>query len=160
MEPAPLDHDVVLLLEACSAAFSDRLLAEVRAAVGGDVRVADGYVFQHVMGDGIRVTELAERLGVTQQAASKQVADLEARGLIEREADPGDRRASRITLSRRGQAAVDAARAARRQMNEELEELLGPRKAAALRRHLVDVADSAGAIDRMAARRLRPEAAR
>jgi len=160
MEPAALHDDVVLLLEACSAAFSDRVLAEVRAVVGSDVRFSDGYVFQHLMADGIRVTELAERLGVTQQAASKQVADLVARGLVEREADPDDRRASRVTLSRRGQAAVDAARAARRAMNEEVDELLGPRRAAALRRHLQAVADATGALDHMAARRLRPETAR
>lgn len=160
MEPGPLHDDVVLLFEACSAAFSDRVLAEVRAAVGGDVRFGDGYVFQHLMGDGIRVTELAERLGVTQQAASKQVADLAARGLVERDADPADRRASRVTLSARGRAAVDAARVARRAMNDEVDELLGARRAAALRRHLQTVAEETGALEHLAARRLRPETAR
>lgn len=160
MEPAALGDDVVLLIEACSAAFSDRVLAEVRAAVGEDVRVADGYVFQHLMGDGIRVTELAERLGVTQQAASKQVADLAARGLVDREPDPEDRRAMRVTLARRGQAAVDAARRSRRAMNDEVDALLGPRRSAALRRHLLELAVSTGALDHLAGRRLRPETAR
>ena len=160
MEPMALHDDVVLLLEACSAAFSDRVLAEVRDAVGEDVRFGDGYVFQHLMGGGIGVTALAERLGVTQQAASKQVADLVARGLVERGADPDDRRASRVTLSPRGQAAVDAGRAARRAVNDEIDELLGPRGSAALRRHLQTVADGTGALEHMAARRLRPETAR
>ncbi len=160
MEPAALADDVVLLLEACNAATSDRVLAEVRAAVGEDVRFADGYVFQHLTGDGIRVTELAERLGVTQQAASKQVADLAGRGLVDREPDPEDRRATRVSLSRRGQSAVDAARRTRQAMNDEVDELLGPRTAAALRRHLLELAASTGAIDHMAARRLRPETAR
>ena len=36
---------------------------------------------------------LAERLEVTQQAASKSVADLERRGYVERTPDPDDARA-------------------------------------------------------------------
>jgi hypothetical protein len=50
------------------------------------------------------IGSLAERLGVSQQAASKAVADLERRGCVRREADPADGRARRVALTARGDA--------------------------------------------------------
>ena len=74
------ERDLVLLLEACTARVDVEVLQAVRAAAGS-VRHADGYVFQHLLDGPITPTELARRLGVSQQAASKQVADMaEPRG--------------------------------------------------------------------------------
>ena len=67
---------------------SDRLTAEGF----GDTRSADGVVVQHLVDGPRSITDLAARMGVTQQAASKSVADLEARGYVARRIDPEDRR--------------------------------------------------------------------
>jgi MarR family transcriptional regulator, organic hydroperoxide resistance regulator len=56
-----------------------------------------------------RVGDLAQRLRITVGGASKLVDRVEATGLIRRTADPGDRRASRVTLTPQGNATLEAA---------------------------------------------------
>ena len=68
----------------------------------GDLRFADGVVFQHLVPGPIAIGALAERLGVTQQAASKAVADLERRGYVERAAGAADGRVRHVSLTARG----------------------------------------------------------
>lgn len=156
----PSDDDLVLLVQACSAAFGDRILSRVRSAAGEAVRFNDGYVFQHLVTGPISITELAAKLRVTQQAASKQVADLESRQLVRRRADPADGRAKLAELSPRGWRAVEASRDAREQLHNEIAELLGPRRAVATLSALREISDHLGALDTMAGRRMRPEADR
>jgi DNA-binding MarR family transcriptional regulator len=50
----------------------------------------------------VRVSDVAERLRVDLSVASRQIAALVAAGYAEREADPDDRRSSRITATERG----------------------------------------------------------
>jgi DNA-binding MarR family transcriptional regulator len=50
----------------------------------------------------VRVSDVAERLRIDLSVASRQVAALVAAGYAEREADPDDRRSSRITATARG----------------------------------------------------------
>lgn len=155
-----IESDVVLLLQACSAALGERVLDDVRAACDTEVRYGDGYVFQHLQAGGCSISELARRLGVTQQAASKQVADLERRGLARRAAHPSDRRTRLVELTPLGRRAIEAGRDSRRALAAEVEALLGARRAGTLRRALLQVSDRFDAVDRMARRELRPESTR
>ena len=155
-----IEADVVLLLQACSAALGERVLEDVRAACGTEVRYGDGYVFQHLQAGACSITELARRLGVTQQAASKQVDDLERRGLARRAPHPSDRRTRLVELTPLGRRAIEAGRESRRAIAAEVESLLGARRAGTLRRALLEVSDRFDAVDRMARRELRPESAR
>lgn len=158
-EPS-LDDDLVLLVQACNAAFGDRVLADVRAAAGRAVRFNDGYVFQHLVPGPMSITGLAARLGISQQAMSKQVADLEDRGLVVRRPDPADGRAKLVELSRKGRRAVEAGRTARQELATEIAELLGSRRTAALVSALREISGHTGAMEHLAARRLRPESDR
>ncbi|WP_320065233.1 MarR family winged helix-turn-helix transcriptional regulator [Micromonospora sp. RTGN7] len=63
--------------------------------------------------DSIRLTDLAARLGVGKATLSRQINALEALGLVRRESDPDDRRASPLSLTAEGQRRFDAARASR-----------------------------------------------
>jgi DNA-binding MarR family transcriptional regulator len=70
-----------------------------------------GSVFRCIDAEGSRLTELAERSGVTKQAIGEVVAELERHGYVERTADPADRRAKIIRLTERGvQGQLAAAR--------------------------------------------------
>jgi DNA-binding MarR family transcriptional regulator len=65
--------------------------------------------------DGTRVTALAEALRIAPRSATEVADSLEARGLVERAADPADRRAVLLRITDSGRAVrdeVDAARAA------------------------------------------------
>src|SRR6266511_3232449 len=76
-----------------------------------DIRPGHGCVFRFIEPGGSRLTQIAERAGMTKQAVGEVVADLERLGYVERVPDPDDRRAKIIRLSERG---WDAARAALR----------------------------------------------
>ena len=69
------------------------------------VRFSDGLIFQHLVGADRTNGELVIRMEVTEQAASKAVADLHKRGWVELEVGPYDRRARRVGLSASGRAA-------------------------------------------------------
>jgi DNA-binding MarR family transcriptional regulator len=66
-------------------------------------------VFRFIDRGGSRLTELAERSGLTKQAVGEVVDDLEGLGYVERVADPGDGRAKIIRLTDRGSEAGEAA---------------------------------------------------
>jgi DNA-binding MarR family transcriptional regulator len=129
-----------------------------RLAAGGfdDVRFADGVIFQHLVGGPRPIGALAERLGVSQQAASKAVADLERRGYVQRVADPADGRTRRAALTARGEAAIEAARRERAGLAGELAERHGADRVESARGLLVYVLGDLGADTAVRGRRVRP----
>jgi DNA-binding MarR family transcriptional regulator len=67
-----------------------------------EIRPGHGCVFRFIDRDGSRLTELAERSGLTKQAVGEVVAHLEELGYVERVPDPRDGRAKIIRLTERG----------------------------------------------------------
>jgi DNA-binding MarR family transcriptional regulator len=61
----------------------------------------------------IRLSELSDYLHIAARSATEVADALEARGLIERRPDPGDRRATLVELNEAGVSVLDAIRAAR-----------------------------------------------
>jgi DNA-binding MarR family transcriptional regulator len=153
-DPAEADLSLASLFAgwALAGEVQRRLAADGHA----DLRFADGFSFQHLIGAPLSVTALARRLGVTQQAASKTVADLERRGYVARAPDPADARARLVALTARGEDAIERARHHRATLAGELAERLGPRRVEAARRLLVDVVSELGGADAVRARRVRP----
>lgn len=56
----------------------------------------------------LRLTQLAQRLGVSLPTAAQTVATLEQQGFVCRERDPHDRRAVLVAITPEGEAALDA----------------------------------------------------
>lgn len=69
--------------------------------------------------DGCRIGELATREAVSNPVATRVVASLEAHGLVAREADAQDGRASRAHITEAGQAALLEFRRVRGQVLQE-----------------------------------------
>ena len=61
----------------------------------------------------VRLTQLAQELGLDPSSVSRQVSALERHGLVAKEKDPNDLRAQQLALTPRGEAAVTALRKAR-----------------------------------------------
>jgi DNA-binding MarR family transcriptional regulator len=80
----------------------DALHAELARQGHPDPRPVHGFVLQAVGPAGSTAVELGRRLGVTKQAAAKHIEFLEARGYVERCADPGDARRKPVRLTARG----------------------------------------------------------
>jgi DNA-binding MarR family transcriptional regulator len=93
-------------------ALVDGISAGVRARGFEDLRPAHGFAFARLAPDGATITQLAEHLGVTRQAAAQLVDELLARGYVRRSRHPDDARARLITLTGRGWACTRAAEAA------------------------------------------------
>jgi DNA-binding MarR family transcriptional regulator len=130
----------------------DRL--EERGYLG--LRVSHGFLVQRLIEAERSIASLAATLGVTQQAVSKTVGELERLGYVRRRADPHDRRVRLVALTDRGREAVEAAREERAAVEAELRERIGPRRVAAATRVMREVLDLAGASAAILGRRVRP----
>jgi DNA-binding MarR family transcriptional regulator len=101
------------------------------------------------------ITELAELLGVTQQAVSKSVGELSRAGYL-KPVQSSDARVRRIAVSVRGLACVETTRKARKELEVELSALLGKRRFEQTRHALVRLVEHLGPADDVRLRRLRP----
>ncbi|MEV6412680.1 MarR family winged helix-turn-helix transcriptional regulator [Kribbella sp. NPDC051718] len=152
----PADADLSLASLFTGWALADELQRRLSADGFEDSRFADGVVFQHLVTAPVTISTLAELLGVTQQAASKSVADLQARGYLSRHPDPADARAKLVTLTARGNAIIAAARKHRAAIDAELQAALGADRIEAARLLLIDTLHHLGAAPTLRARRVAP----
>lgn len=73
---------------------------------------------------GVRSSELAQHLRIAPRSATEVVDALEAKGLVARSPDPGDRRAALVALTDRGRELSEEVRRARGVESEKLFERL------------------------------------
>jgi DNA-binding MarR family transcriptional regulator len=156
--PGKEDPQLDLALAALFAgqALNDEVLARVRARGYDGLRHAHGYVVQRLIEGPRPVGALAAELGITQQAVSKSVGELERLGLVERRPDAADARVRNVALTDRGRGAIEATRAARSEVVDELRDALGPRRVDAATRLLRDVLEARGLAPAVRGRRVRP----
>jgi DNA-binding MarR family transcriptional regulator len=127
-------------LLAASRALVDGISAGVRARGFDDVRPAHGFAFARLAAGGATITQLAEHLDVTRQAAAQLVDELIAKGYVERHPHPGDARARLITLTEKGRACTRAAEAAMTDTVRPWTAALGEQRLLALRDDLLRIA--------------------
>jgi len=89
--------------------------------------------------DGLRVTDLADRVGMTAQALGEFVRDLTARGLLEVVPDPNDGRARIVRPTPAGLTTAAEWQRDITEMEAHWRDLLGPRRWDTMRRVLADV---------------------
>ena len=136
--------DFALLVVGASRPVAERLNAAVAAAGIDDMRTPYGFVIRALARAPLGLTELAEYLGVTKQAAIKVVDEMEARGFLIREPHPADRRAKVLVLTPKGRAVREAALRESGRMESELRAELGDADVDAMRRVLVRFAERHG----------------
>jgi DNA-binding MarR family transcriptional regulator len=130
------------------------VMERMRAAGFRNVRESHGYVIQHLIERERSITELASRMGVTQQAASRTVAGMIQTGILE--SVPGaDRRAKTIRLSKQGWEGVEASRRARKAIRARLIRHLGKGEYEALSARLSGCLEVLGGLKTVASRRVR-----
>jgi DNA-binding MarR family transcriptional regulator len=123
------DAATLQLLFKASRLANERALARLATdPARPPVRPAHTALFPHLDFDGIRLTDLAARVGVSKQAIGQLVDDLAALGMVERTGDPADRRAKRIRFSRRGYAALMQGLGTLREIEQALDAAIGRRR--------------------------------
>ena len=129
------------LVEATTGANAKRVPAPARGLRASQIRL-----LSRTPDEGMRVTDLAERMGMTKQALGEFADDLERLGLLETVRDPADRRVRILRPTARGRKAVAVSEAVIAGIEAQWRERLGPRKWDQLRRLLVQ-AYEARAVD-------------
>ena len=100
-------------------------LALSNLAARDKVGAAHIHITRHLSLAGDRLTELADKAGMTKQAMADLVSQCEAWGLITRRPDPHDARARRVEFTEAGLAWVQAFKAAVSQAEAEFREAVG-----------------------------------
>lgn len=86
----------------------------------------------HIPGSGIRQSVLIERVGTTKQAVQQLLDGLEAEGVVERVADPDDRRGKFVRFTVKGTSALRDGDRIKREIEENYERRIGSARFAAL----------------------------
>lgn len=134
--------------------MNDRVLERLHARGFVGLRIAHGYVVQHVVLRARSITEIASRMGVSQQAASKAVAELVALGYLALTAADDDARKRLVQLSPRGKEAIRASRRIRRDLERRLLEGQSKQAVAHARAVLRQALTRLGGRDEVRARRV------
>lgn len=119
----------------CARLYNEAALERVRQRTGAPIRAVHTTLFPHVDLAGTRLTTLAERVGVTKQAAGELVGELVEMGVFERVADTTDGRA-RLIRFRGGPTALIAGISTLVELEAEFEQEVGPVEASRLREGL------------------------
>jgi DNA-binding MarR family transcriptional regulator len=126
------DRYVGALLRVVWQWVRDQMYEGVVAAGYDDLSAAHVGLWRYPGLDGLRPSQLADRVGITKQSVNDLLGHLERRGYLGRVPDPADGRARVIRLSAKGrrlaQTIYDQAGAA----ETHIAEILGPRRFAQL----------------------------
>jgi DNA-binding MarR family transcriptional regulator len=101
-------------------------------AARGQVGAAHIHITRHLCEQGLRLTDLAQRAGMSKQAMGTLVDQCEAWGMVTRERDPMDARARKVQFTANGMAWLNAYQDAAAQAQAEMHAAVGPEVAAVI----------------------------
>ncbi len=130
------DQTLYRLLLRASRAETSTTLRRVQELGYSDVSLSDTNLLANLDTEGTTISALARRAGVTRQAASQQVAQLERTGYVERRSSDTDGRAAVIHQTALGRALLDDALNIVEQLEDEYAEILGSTRFTSLKKLL------------------------
>jgi DNA-binding MarR family transcriptional regulator len=138
LEELRQEHIGRLLLRA-HRAFSERALQKLRKLGHTRLSMVHTTLLPHLDVNGTQATVLAERVGITKQAAGRVIADLEREGYVQRLPDPTDQRASMIVFTDAGRQFLVDAYHVKKEIEREYTALLGAERMQQFRNILQDL---------------------
>jgi DNA-binding MarR family transcriptional regulator len=127
-------------LAAAGRALIATMMAKLASCGFSDVTPAFSSLMPLLDATGARPTALAQRAGITKQAISQLVRELEARGYVEQAPDSTDTRAKIVRLTKRGVALRAACADVRHELQSVAVAKLGQSRVSRLRRDLMELA--------------------
>jgi DNA-binding MarR family transcriptional regulator len=116
------------------------MMAKLASCGFSDVTPAFSSLMPLLDATGARPTTLAQRAGITKQAISQLVRELEVRGYVEQVPDSTDTRAKIVRLTKRGVALHAASAEVRLELQSVAIAKLGKSRVSRLRRDLLELA--------------------
>jgi len=102
-----------------------------------ELRRSHTSLLPHIALEGTRITDLSLRLGITKQAVSQLVDDLERLGVLVRAPDPDDARARRVLFTERGRQGLLEGLQVLQELEAELARHIGRTRMGGLREALL-----------------------
>jgi DNA-binding MarR family transcriptional regulator len=106
----------------------DQIYVGVIAAGYDDLNAAHVGLFRYPTFDGLRPSQLADKVGITKQSVNDLLGHLERHGYLERVPDGADGRARVIRLTSKGRRLERTINAEARAAQDRIAEILGPRR--------------------------------
>jgi DNA-binding MarR family transcriptional regulator len=125
-ETRRLSATLARVLRELSRDFDNRVTRKLAQRGHPDISLSQQVIFANIGLGRTRVTELARRAQITQQATGKTLRELETLGYVERVVDETDRRAKDIRLTPRGLQLVADAVASIEEVKLEYARKIGP----------------------------------
>jgi len=136
-ESTPYDELMIgALLTIPVQEITRRVSAALRQQGFTDYRPTYQVIFQWCKPEGSRLTELAERAGITKQSMGELIDAMEQRGYVERIPDPTDGRATLIRRTERGWQVNRVAREVVEQLHQQWTRAIGEEAFTELLHHL------------------------
>jgi DNA-binding MarR family transcriptional regulator len=139
-------QSVAQLLFKCARIVNERAIERVNQRIGPEpaLRASHTALLPHLTSEGVRGADLAKKLGVTKQAVSQLVAELEYWGVVEQVDDPKDGRAKLVRFTAKGQQGLLEGMAVLRELEQELEQQIGKRRMQELHTALIALEEALG----------------
>lgn len=106
----------------------------------GDLRQSHFRVIAMVSPDGVTITELAERVGMTKQGCGQFVRTLSGSGFLDTRPDPSDGRVRLVHRTPEGDRVIQSVRRRTEELEEEWRAQVGPRRYRTFRAVLEELA--------------------
>jgi len=97
-------------------------------ALGFRIRPVHASVIRHVHINGSRVTDVADKAGMTKQAVGQLLIELERAGYVRRTIAPPDRRVKMVVFTEKGRRFAAAIGTAVRKADQDFARRIGPRR--------------------------------
>lgn len=153
-KPIPTQLDLGYLALFLGLRVNELVLQRLAKAGMTRVRESHGYVIQHLIEKERSISELAARMGVSQQASSKVVAELVDLRVLQL-TKAKDRRTKVVRLSSYGWKIVRLGRSERTQLHGRLVRQIGRRRYEAARAIILECLDRLGGIPAIQHRKIR-----
>jgi DNA-binding MarR family transcriptional regulator len=132
-------QNLVALLGSVKEELLEEMYRRVAAAGYRGLRPSHGCIFRYLDVDGSRLSELADKSGMSKQAFGEHVANVEALGYVVRVPDPEDGRAKLVLPTPRGREVLILGRQIFADLEREWAETIGDSRVAALRETLEEI---------------------
>lgn len=134
--------NVLQVLLKCARLVDEHAIARVNLAAGRRLLSRSvTNLLPHISFEGTRVGDLARRVGVTKQAVSKLVGELESEGLVELVPDPADGRSKLVRFTNHGTDAIRHGLAVLGGIERELTKVVGEPRMRAVHHALLAMVD-------------------
>jgi DNA-binding MarR family transcriptional regulator len=131
--------------------YNRRLVMELRERGFADFSPAFPQILSNLDTEGTRVGTLAQRAGVTRQAAGKLLMEIERCGYVERRADADDARATLVLFTPRGRRMLATVLELVESIEAGLARELGPSRFEGVRAGLFEIAERFDPVGRLGA---------